>query len=675
MCNLNSRQYEILQTLIESPIPLSVKSIASNLGISGRIVRYNLPIIEYWLSTNKIHYSRGSNGYILLDESKNIRQIMDKEINGNSRLNPLLSSNERFQVLLLTLMRDEPLVIKELEQKLGVSRPTIIKDLNKAAEWLSGRHLQLIRRTGFGIQISGREEYLRATLVNLLLDDTGATPLLAFCDGFKTLLLSQLRGSLILRKTILSILDNLDLRTYRHLVGSVIRQTDLIFTDEVLISLILHVALLVKRVSMGKVIISSSGSDDEEVRSQLDFARELSTRIEKRTSIHLPASEVEFIEMQVSVLRDRYNATDTEKEKELRDTSPEILFLVGDLLREASYELHPYLPLDQDLIYNLTSHLKATIRRLQMGYSIRNPLLSDIKRDYPYIFKVAQKSSAILSSKLSLNIPDEEIGYIAMHFAAALERLRPYGVKKRVLVVSGNSIGANTLLVSRIHNAFPDIHVEDIKTSAEITGKNIPLQIDGVISTVRYIPVGIPSVVVGPLLTEEDKTAIKNTFFSNDLDNHRFDLQEDQASLTDLLTPDTVQVKAVCSNWEQAVDRAGDILFRNRMVEIEYISAIKKLIVKYGAQMVIMPGVALLHARPEDGVRHIGMSLVSLQKAVPFGNSEYDPVDIIVCLAAINNLSHVKALMQLMSLLKNKKMQTKMRNAKNTKEMLSILAA
>jgi len=673
MCNLNSRQYEILETMIETPMPVSIKIIAIKLGISVRIVRYNLPIIEYWLTTKNIIHSRASNGCILVSGSNN-KEILSREMERDARLDPLLSLNERFQVLLLTMMRDEPLVIKELEQKLGVSRPTIIKDLDKAEKWLAGRHLQLIRRTGFGILITGKEEYLRETLVNLILDNTGTTPLLAFCDGFKTLLLSQLQGSLILRKTILSMLDDLDLRTYKHLVGSVIRETDLILTDEVLISLILHVAILVKRVRMGKAISSSSSFDDEKVKSQLNFAREIATRIEKRLCIHLPASEVEFIAMQVSDLRNRYNVTNTDREIELRETSPEILFLVGDLLREASFELHPYLMLDQDLIYSLSSHLKVTIRRLQMGFAIRNPLLSDIRREYPYIFKVAQKSSAILSSKLNLSIPDEEIGFIAMHFAAALERLRPYGVKKRVLVVSGNGLGANTLLVSRIHGAFPDIHVEDVKLPAEIIDKKIPLQIDGLISIVGNISVGIPSVVVSPLLTEEDKTAIKNTFFSLNLNNHRFDLQEDQPSLTDLLTKETVQVNVVCSNWKQAVDHTGHILIRNRMIEIGYIHAIKKLIIKYGAQMVIMPGIALLHARPEDGVVRIGMSLVSLHEPVKFGHSEYDPVDLIVCLAAINNLSHVKALMQLMSILKNKEIRTKMRNAINVEEMLKILA-
>jgi mannitol operon transcriptional antiterminator len=673
MCNLNSRQYEIIRTISESQIPLSVKNIATELGISVRIVRYNLPIIEFWLTTKEIGHSRAPNGCIQIDSAKNVRQVLDKEMDHDGRLDPLLSSKERLQVLLLTLMRNEPLVIKELEQKLGVSRPTIIKDLDKVEPWLAGRHIQLIRRTGFGILISGREEYLRETLVNLILDDTGATPLLAFCDGFKTLLLSELRGSLILRQTVISILEDLDLKTYKHLVGSVIRQTDLILTDEVLTSLILHVALLVKRVQNGKGITSLSGFDDEKVRSRLSFAREIITRIEKRLYIHIPTSEVEFVAMQASDLRGRYNLTDRDRETELRDTSPEILFLVGDLLREASFELHPYLPLDQDLIYSLTSHIKATIRRLQMGFSIRNPMLSEIRQEYPYIFKVAQKSSAILNSKLNLTIPDEEIGYIAMHFAAALERLRPYGIKKRVLVVSGNGLGANTLLVSRIHSAFPDIHVEDVKSPAEITGKKLSPQIDGVISTLPNILVGIPYVVVGPLLTEDDKAAIKNAFFPVKPDNHRFDLEEDQPSLLDLLSTGTVQVDVVCSNWKQAVDRTGRLLVCNRTIEIGYIHAIKELLIRYGAQMVIMPGVALLHARPEDGVRNLGMSLISLHEPVQFGHSEYDPVDLVICLAAINNLTHVNALMQLMSILKNKEMRIKIRTAKNTEALLKLL--
>ncbi|SUH08161.1 PTS family enzyme IIA, mannitol-specific, cryptic [Salmonella enterica subsp. enterica] len=38
------------------------------------------------------------------------------------------------------------------------------------------------------------------------------------------------------------------------------------------------------------------------------------------------------------------------------------------------------------------------------------------------------------------------------------------------------------------------------------------------------------------------------------------------------------------------------------------------------------------HARPEEGAKGLGLSLLKLQRGVSFGADEFDPVDIIIML-------------------------------------------
>jgi mannitol/fructose-specific phosphotransferase system IIA component (Ntr-type) len=59
--------------------------------------------------------------------------------------------------------------------------------------------------------------------------------------------------------------------------------------------------------------------------------------------------------------------------------------------------------------------------------------------------------------------------------------------------------------------------------------------------------------------------------------------------------------------------------------------------------------VAIPHARPEQGVRSLSMSLLKLDEAVDFAPDK--PVRLIIILAAVDNDSHLRALIQLTQLL------------------------
>ena len=70
--------------------------------------------------------------------------------------------------------------------------------------------------------------------------------------------------------------------------------------------------------------------------------------------------------------------------------------------------------------------------------------------------------------------------------------------------------------------------------------------------------------------------------------------------------------------------------------------------------MVIKPGIALLHAFPNDGVKEVGMSMVTLNNPVSFGHKKFDPVSIVIALCTTDNESHIQALSDLVGLLQDK---------------------
>lgn len=129
-----------------------------------------------------------------------------------------------------------------------------------------------------------------------------------------------------------------------------------------------------------------------------------------------------------------------------------------------------------------------------------------------------------------------------------------------------------------------------------------------------------------------------------------------------LFNKQTVAVDVEVKDWVDAIKYGGNLLVKADYVEKQYIEAMIDNVKKMGQYIVIAPGLAMPHARPEFGVRKIGMAFVKLSKAVCFGHKEYDPVDVLVFLCATDQTTHIGVLSELMQLLEDDNFLTEVRN-------------
>lgn len=143
--------------------------------------------------------------------------------------------------------------------------------------------------------------------------------------------------------------------------------------------------------------------------------------------------------------------------------------------------------------------------------------------------------------------------------------------------------------------------------------------------------------------------------------------------LSELLTEDRISLKVSVSDWKEAITRAGDMLVKTGAVEPRYIKAMIKFKEELGPYIVITKGVALPHARPEDGVLKTCFALTTLKKPVEFGNIHNDPVDLVIAFGATDNSLHVKALAQIAKILQNQGDTKSIRNSGSKIEVLKIL--
>lgn len=139
------------------------------------------------------------------------------------------------------------------------------------------------------------------------------------------------------------------------------------------------------------------------------------------------------------------------------------------------------------------------------------------------------------------------------------------------------------------------------------------------------------------------------------------------------LDPRAIRLDVTVRSWEDAVAEAGRLLVECGAASSDYARAMVETVKQLGPYIVIGPGIALPHARPEAGAVRSALSLVRLHPPVAFGNPDLDPVDLVLGLAAVDGDDHLRLMSALAEALGNDDTVAGLRNATTPEEILKIL--
>jgi mannitol operon transcriptional antiterminator len=678
MIALDSRRLSILTYLLQASSPLSTAEIAEKLGISARMVRFALDDVGAWLNARHVNLIRRPGYGLEIDASNDIKRTLLDELAKLTGYSILLSPSERLHILLLSLLtKDEPALVKQFEILLNVSRTTTLKDLDHAEAWLEEHGLTLIRRPNYGCLVEGSERTLREALADLLLHSLGEIRLLGLLSGPHSLVQSLSYGDVGLMRQVRELLGRLDVAYVKRLIRDIEDDVDIRLVDNAYVVLVLHFTILIWRIQQGHTI-QKDYDDLIELRTRPVFtlAERVAKQIISECRLELDDPEVAYIALKLlqAEIAPSDNALLLSSS---HDDRFDVTAIVNEMLDRASAYLHPGLKVDEQIKHDLSAHLSVTLDQIRFGLPVRNPLLSDVKRRYPRIFSVSQDCATILAERLDRPVPEAETGNIALCLIAAMERLhRLPSSKRRVLVVCHAGIATSGLLVSRLRVEFPELEIVDVISALKLQQMDSLEGIGIIVCTVPLDIDSIPTVVVSPFLTKQDIVRLRQALTTERpiTPGHAARQESAPPQLMDLLTEKTIAVGIRAKTWQKAVNAAGQLLVDQRAVQARFVEAMKNLIIEHGPYMVIMPGVALLHAYPHDGVQHLCMSLVTFEEPVPFGHPENDPVVVAIALGASDSESHIRALMQLHRILRDRVALDMILNAQTPADVLSVLA-
>lgn len=401
-----------------------------------------------------------------------------------------------------------------------------------------------------------------------------------------------------------------------------------------------------------------------------------------------------------------------------QDPSLEFLLLcaqemVYEFERLGALEFNKYRNLLLDTFY----HLIPAYFRIQYGFKIKNVLLAQIKENYEEIYVLTQLSMSPLKKITGKYITDDEVGYFTILFGGYMKTSIQTSIevkKFNALIVCPNSVSASSIMKFELEKIFPQISFKSMSIK-ELT-ENHSQDFDMIFSSVPLVLDRLnyePIYVIDPIMTVEDRhhlfyevskdfNIFQDFNFSvvNILDailpyvnikegynrdkilkkvykrlNIIYDIKEDtRPLLSELITEDMILFSDKELSWEDAIALSADPLLETNKISSSYIEAMIQKVNDYGPFIHIGSNIALPHARPEDGVNELGMSLLKVNHPVYLLDDPNHEIKIFICLAAVDNEMHLRALSSLTKILSNKSNLDELLSATTKEEILNIIS-
>ncbi|MBB6449623.1 mannitol operon transcriptional antiterminator [Geomicrobium halophilum] len=492
---VSARERLILLTLLEAGQGVSLSELAKTAAVSPRTVQRDIKGLKQVVDYFGLKIKRGSHGVLQLEGSHSDFSQLEQFLHSFQAVD--FTPEERQSLLLVKLLDShEPMKLFTLANDLNITEATVSNDLTKATEWLEQFGLQLVRKRGYGIDIEGTETNVRRAMSSIIAENLN---LGAFYRAIYAVKDNQMEREVTHR-----MLNFVDVSTIRLVVDTVERvKTSLPgqMSDQAYIRLIVHVTLAIERIRQGEEITMDQDQLEAlETGESHETALELGEKLGQAFGISVPRAEIGYIVMH---LRGAQSASVDIESFYIEESNIELIERIKALIAGVEDEWGVSLS-TPSLLQGLLTHLKPTLYRIRQKMKITNPLLVRIKSEYPSLFAVVRRQ--VKKTFAPLEVPDEEIGYLVLHFGAVLERRKRF-TPLSALVVCASGIGSAKMLASRLEQEFPEI-TSITNASLFDLKKYDPDDFDLFISTV-HLDQSKSSLRVSPVLTTEEVNRIR----------------------------------------------------------------------------------------------------------------------------------------------------------------------
>ncbi len=404
--NINNRQKRIIEILRDSNEWVVSSEIAKRLHISDRTVRNEINIINN-LYEEPLVISLKGKGYSLNKFNVNIEEITQV-------------TEKRQLIILKSVLLSKEIDFYELADKLFISETTLDKEISAINQIIKEKNISLaVKRKNNKLFFEGTEESKRKVYIYFLIDEIGeySFDFNNYSDYFHAC----------------------DILELKETVMSFIKEEKLVLSDLSLISLIIHIAIMLESVMHGNYITSifNDNIDKELVRISNSFYKKLN----KIINFKLPDEEIYYIaSLFTSKLVDNMDNL---------KTNHDYYNIVQNLIKEINANYQVDLSNDKQFANNLQLHLTALGKRVSSNRYYSNPLIQDIKDNFPFTYDISVYVSLRVQELMNIKLVEDEIGFIALHMMCAIEKMK-LSSKKRIAIINPLGRASTNYITERL---------------------------------------------------------------------------------------------------------------------------------------------------------------------------------------------------------------------------------
>lgn len=635
--DFSPRLGQITLNLLMQDSPVSVKYLADSVGVSKRTVQRELEYIDSSLKKYNLSFQSKAGTGVWIEGDKSDKEKLTALLMADDTLD-VSNKDERIKKLILELLKEsEPQKLFYYANMLGVSEATVSNDLDEVAKWFDKFKLSLVRKQGFGIYLEGKEKAYRKALTAFIDEYTSSYKL---TQNDKNTMRESNLIKLIENKSSKNIYSLLDTDIMKRVISCLINLNNeqiSNLTDSSYAGLVIHITIAINRI-MHNEIIDPDSRLDEYIEHDRDYslAMIIASSLEKEFNIEIPEIEVTYICLHIRA--SKIQNTSSSKGSRRNNT---LVSLVYEMIESYDPDISYILEQDDAFIDGLIAHMQPTLVRLTNGLAIRNPLLDQIKSDYPDIFEKCKNVTAMLEDKLNLKVPESETGFLAVHFGAAVVRLEQNNLSKRTVyvgVVCASGIGISRFIKTKLEKVFGN------RISIETYGKgdidsNAIRKTDFFVSNINMeVPDGADIIFINPLITDSDIRNIDANIRRYEITPDKSEDRLDFYNQLDLIHNLTAHMKMILENFN-IISISRDIDFekyldvlRDKLIDSDDNSEIilSDIVAREKIATQVFPemGFALFHTKT-SGTKHIRMS-VCISDGNSFENEYFKGISCII---------------------------------------------
>ena len=497
---LSKRETQILKLLFDHKHTyLTSQEIASGIDVSNRTARKYLHLLEDALKQESLATieAKQGNGYQLkIEDARRFDEFYLEEVKSqmaSKDITTIQESNDRQYYILNRLFFEQSAVyVDAIADELFVSRSTISNDLVEIKKLITPYQIELQSKSNKGIFIVGNEQNIRHFIMNYFFMERLHDNLFAFS------MYANLLEGISVEEIVIIVLDEC-------------RESQLKLSDFIVYNLVLHIGLAIKRIQNGFFMDIQAPISFDEDSIEYQTALKILARIEHAVGITFSSEEADFIALH---LKNKITAKTIFKKADA--TEEQIRAQLLETLKAIDQDTPFDLEHDTILIDGLMLHFIPLLTRLQNNSSIENPLLEEIKTQYPDLFELTVNYFSKMPVFKSYQVTEGEWAYLAIHITAAVERYFNEQ-KTHVLVICATGLGRSQMIKNRLEREFGSrILIEKVISYYEIAEQDLS-HIDLVISSINLgnIVLNAPIVNVSVFLGKDDIQKINHEISSN----------------------------------------------------------------------------------------------------------------------------------------------------------------